>query len=180
MTRRRGRRGRRRMPPAPNTWTDVDRMRQYRGLLRHVPDDLDGTARRGIKPFARLERYDGRCRWCGIAFTPAEGRRAWHPPCVAAYWFATAQSSRLRRFLRKPMPCPCGQPGTELDHIDALGLASASGDRHRYLQALTGANLRWLCHACHARKSGRDRRQLNALHIQSKSQTNPRPGSNNG
>lgn len=161
--RRRRRRGRRVMPPAPDTWTNVDRMRQYRGLLRHVPHPECGDVRRGIPTFDRLRHYDGRCRWCGVTFTEAEGRRAWHPACVAAYWLATAQSSRLRRFLRTPGTCVCGAPGTELDHTDALSVASASGDRRRYIEALTITNLRWLCRACHSRKTGADRRRLNDL-----------------
>ena len=39
------------MPPAPDTWTNVDRMRQYRGLLRHVPHPECGDVRRGIPTF---------------------------------------------------------------------------------------------------------------------------------
>ena len=161
--RRRKRRAPRRRPTSAQEvhWTDADRLRQYRGLLRHVPDVLrEGEVLRGIPSFPPLERYDGHCRWCGQA---TEGRRAWHEPCVPAYWAATAQSSRLRRYFRRRPACPCGQPGTELDHIDALSIASASGDRRRYVRALTLANLRWLCHDCHAAKTGDDRRRLNDL-----------------
>ena len=163
MARHRKRRAPRRRPTAAGEihWTAADRMRQLRGLLRHVPATLEaGVARRGIPTFPRLRRYDGRCRWCG---RPTSERTVWHPACVPAYWAATAQSSRLRRYFRRKPACPCGQPGTELDHIDALSIASASGDRHRYVRALTLANLRWLCHACHAAKTGDDRRRLNDL-----------------
>ena len=163
---RRKRRGRRRRPTraGERNWTNADRLRQYRGLLRHAPAVLaEGKTRRGLPTLGRLERYDGHCRWCG---RPCAARSAWHPACIPADWAATAQSARLRQYFgRRRGSCPCGWPGTELDHIDALSLASASGDRKRYLRALTFANLRWLCHACHAAKTGDDRRRLNDLLI---------------
>ena len=51
----------------------------------------------------------------------------------------------------------------ELDHQDALSVAWASGDERRLLRALCLANLQWLCHSCHAAKTGDDRRRMNNL-----------------
>ena len=51
----------------------------------------------------------------------------------------------------------------ELDHRDALSVAWASGSERRLLRALTLDNLRWLCHPCHAKKTGQDRRQMRNL-----------------
>ena len=51
----------------------------------------------------------------------------------------------------------------ELDHRDALSVAWASGDERRLMRALALGNLRWLCHACHAAKTGEDRRMMTSL-----------------
>ena len=51
----------------------------------------------------------------------------------------------------------------ELDHQDALSVAWASGSERRLIRALTLANLRWLCHPCHAKKTGQDRRRMRNL-----------------
>lgn len=51
----------------------------------------------------------------------------------------------------------------ELDHKDALSVAAAAGDERRAIRALTLGNLRWLCHLCHATKTGIDRRKWNNL-----------------
>ena len=142
-------------------WTDIDRLRQLRGLVVHVTEDLvaDGHVRRGIPSFGFLKRYDRICRWCT---RPTAKGTVWHRPCVCAY-FAAVGNPQLREVVGPPVACPCGQPGQELDHIDALGLASASRDVHRYRGALSFSNLRWLCHRCHAVKTGDDRRRLRRL-----------------
>ena len=51
----------------------------------------------------------------------------------------------------------------ELDHRDALSVAWASGSQRRLIRALTLPNLRWLCHQCHATKTGQDRRRMRNL-----------------
>ena len=51
----------------------------------------------------------------------------------------------------------------ELDHRDALSVAWASGSERRLIRALTLANLRWLCHLCHAKKTGQDRHRMRNL-----------------
>lgn len=145
-------------------WTDVDRLRQGRGLVRHVTPEhaVRGRVQRGIPTFGRMRSFDGICRWCGQPIE--EGRRAvWHTPCLAAYWAATAAQHRLREIVGAPHACPCGRPGVQLDHTDALSLASASGDVRRYRRALSFSNLCWLCHDCHAAKSGKDRIALRRM-----------------
>ena len=41
--------------------------------------------------------------------------------------------------------------------ISAVRIAWASGDERRLMRALSLGNLQWLCHDCHAAKTGRDR-----------------------
>ena len=140
-------------------WDGVDIMRQYRGLVRHVHAEhiAASRTRRGIPCFGPIRRYDGVCRWCG---RPTPKRRAWHKGCLVAYWAATGNSSQLRYAMGPAPLCPCGQPGTELDHRDALCLASLSSDLGRYRRALSLANLQWLCRTCHLQKTRSDRRAL--------------------
>ena len=70
----------------------------------------------------------------------------------------------------------------ELDHRDALSVAWASGDERRLMRALALGNLRWLCHACHAAKTGDDRRMmaslLNGTYQHSKHPLDPSPITN--
>ena len=118
-----------------------------------------------------------RCRWCKRP-VDEKRRRVWHEACWPAYWAATGNQSRLVAAMmdsqqRDPGASPptcelCGQPNDrarrlELDHRDALSVAWASGDQRRLLRALTLANLRWLCHECHAAKTGDDRRRMSNL-----------------
>ena len=56
----------------------------------------------------------------------------------------------------------CGAPGTEVDHALPLAVADELGLRWAARARLPG-NLRWLCHACHVIKTGRDRALLAAL-----------------
>lgn len=62
----------------------------------------------------------------------------------------------------------------ELDHQDALSVAWASGDERRLLRALCLANLQWLCHFCHAAKTGDDRRRMNNL-LNGRPENDPAP-----
>ena len=111
-------------------------------------------------------KLGGRCRWCR-QLLDQKGKRAWHEDCVIAYWAATGNqsalggrlSSQYQREHGHHAPCAkCGGPyGQELDHRDALSVAWASGDERRLMRALSLGNLQWLCHDCHAAKTGRDR-----------------------
>ena len=60
-------------------------------------------------------------------------------------------------------PCPCGQPGQEIDHHVALSVAHATGSTRTILRAYMLDNLTFLCKNCHAAKSGLDRRTVNNL-----------------
>ena len=114
----------------------------------------------------------GRCRWCRQPLNQ-KGRRAWHEDCVTAYWAATGNQSALVGRLWSQYLCahddypPCVQcltnQGRELDHRDALSVTWASGDDRRLVRALTLDNLQWLCHECHAAKTGDDRRRMRNL-----------------
>ena len=111
-------------------------------------------------------KLGGRCRWCRQPIGE-KGRRAWHEQCVVAYWAATGnQSGVVNRLWAQYLethddypPCDgCRDArGRELDHRDALSVAWASGDERRLMRALSLGNLQWLCHDCHAAKTGRDR-----------------------
>ena len=140
--------------------------RQLRGLLNHFHQNREEitrarTFRRGLFPtFQRRQGEPGRCRWCRLI---TRGRTTWHRGCVGAYRNAAGQAvTRLWRRRRRP-PCPCGLPGTELDHQDALVLAWTSGDTRRLLRAHTLQNLVWLCRPCHLRKTQEDLQQLGEM-----------------
>ena len=150
-------------------WTGVDRLRQLIGLVRHVGPDLvqKGVTQRGIRAFGwNRDTPRGTCRWCGRA---CKRSRLWHGPCFVAYLAATTQSGKLINKLHPPgggAECEfCGRVDEgwdlhELDHIDALGLASASGDWQRYRRALSLDNLQWLCSECHRHKTAHDRKLI--------------------
>ena len=63
----------------------------------------------------------------------------------------------------------------ELDHHDALSVAWASGSERRLMRTLTLSNLRWLCHQCHATKTGQDRRRMKNLLEDRPEHWNPPP-----
>ena len=142
-----------------------ERVRQLRGLLLHgrrrMPAILRSRprGRRGILgTFSPRQGEPGRCRWCE---RPTEDRKTWHLPCVDAYRLAlgTVIDHRGRTVLTV-RDCPCGEPGQELDHRDALSLAMMSGDSRRILRAHTLGNLQWLCRGCHAAKTRTDMAKL--------------------
>ena len=62
--------------------------------------------------------------------------------------------------------CPCGRPGQEVDHRDALVLAWTSGEPRRLLRAYSLDNLMWLCHDCHRAKTRPDLQQLAEMRAQ--------------
>ena len=58
----------------------------------------------------------------------------------------------------------CGQCSSEtepmeLDHRIAFSVAHGRGDWRSLLMAYDISNLHWLCHPCHAAKTGEDRRR---------------------
>ena len=117
------------------------------------------------------EANGARCRWCRqVADEPR--RRNWHSYCLPAYWAATGSHGWVAATLQieardrgETLVCEqCGDVARlELDHRDALSVAWASGDDRRLMRSLMLDNLGWLCHACHAVKTGQDRRRMNNL-----------------
>ena len=145
----------------------IEGMRQRRGLLIHyraLPETIKrGPYRRGlITTFRPLKRKTGRCRWCN---RETKGRAfAWHPYCVDAYRCALGLTRGTDgRWLVPKADCPCGQPGEELDHTVALSVAWATKEPRTILRAYMMTNLAWLCHQCHATKTGEDRRRANNI-----------------
>ena len=143
----------------------AERVRQLRGLLTHgkraMPHILGSrTFTRGlIGPLGRPQREPGICRWCGRPACTA--RRRWHVTCISTYRLALGSVIGPDGAPVLPMEdCPCGNPGMELDHRDALSLAWVSGDPRRILRAHTMGNLQWLCRECHAGKTREDMREL--------------------
>ncbi len=134
----------------------------------------------------------GRCRWCGEAVLNSKQQptaRRWHEACVAAFklihWPA---ETRLAVFRRDNGICAgCGADCKE-PLFDEAGLqrlrysadviwrrkCAASGNRwqHDHIRPLIEANgdpsywqldnIQTLCRACHGRKSGAERKRLNA------------------
>ena len=139
-----------------------ERVRQLRGLVIHArrqhPRGEWPTNGRGlISTFPPATRRDGTCRWCERP--TGRGNTVWHPGCVKAYTIATG-TQRLAggRAIVPRRPCACGGPAEELDHIVALAIAHARGDRRGVMRAYTEGNLRWMCRPCHKEKTREDRR----------------------
>ena len=147
--------------------------KQHRGLIRHFrlawprirqASRFERSLIRTFKPYGGEK---GLCRWCGL---PTQGRKKWHHDCVPAYQNATGQSLRnqwvgpnwVQNAAERP-DCPCGAPGEELDHQDALVLAWTTGDPRRLIRALRLANLRWLCRTCHLLKTQTDLTALSEI-----------------
>lgn len=164
-----------------------------RGLLMRIrlEDGLRRNGRALIRSVGFLpKRSRKNCVWC---CEPLTGRaRSWHPECVKAYLVATGavRFAGGYPYVIEPGRCAdCGRDpieedgvgddgvtrrdpnwlmgiyGFEVDHRIALSVAHElrrAGDR-RWWWAWTVRNLRWLCHECHAKKTGADRRTLARL-----------------
>jgi len=156
-------------------WTDVERMRQLRGLIQHVKPLLPTPQGERLIRGDRLKLTAGwtkeptraTCIWCEA---PLEGRaRKWHPYCKAAYSAAiglTVYQNQTRRLI-PPGPCvTCSRPydltlpplyvGHALDHRISFEVGWALGPEVE-LRVRDIANLQWLCHVCHVAKTRRDR-----------------------
>ncbi len=151
-------------PPRSAPSITPDRFRQLRGLIIHERESrrrrTNRVYHRGlITTFPPARARDGRCRWCR---RPTQNKRTiWHPECVLAYTIALGQQNMIgQRPLIPKQPCPCGQPPSHIDHITALSIAHARGDRRGIIRAYTSGNLQWLCKKCHAEKTRADMRTL--------------------
>ena len=143
------------------------RYQQLRGLVIHFHKEWPTVRLRQnfkrplLPPFHTTKATGGTCRWCKLP-TGREHLK-WHPNCVHAYRAAAAQSLRyLWAHVERP-GCPCGQPGQELDHKDALILAWTSGDPRRLVRAYSLDNILWLCRPCHREKTTNDLRLLSSM-----------------
>ena len=147
--------------------------RQWRGLVRHaesrrerilqiVPWDSHRAIVGGLyQPYLGVKR-DGLCVWCGDAVESK--RQRWHGACATAYFVARGWQRDMngRPLIDLTGGCAiCGiAPATDVDHIDALGVALLSRDWERILRAHTLANLQPLCNPCHKSKTAADRRAM--------------------
>ena len=151
----------------------VSRIRQIRGLIAHLGQ---ATARHSPGPYRRdavgylgylssTAEIHGVCKWCGRR-VPLPNRY-WHDQCAVAYRVARGVQSDFYRIphLRERICEQCDSPARplELDHRIALSVAHGRGDWRSLLRAYDISNLRWLCHPCHAAKTGEDRRRANNL-----------------
>ena len=143
------------------------RYQQLRGLVIHFRKEWPAVRLRQnfkrplLPPFHTTKAPGGTCRWCKLP-TGREHLK-WHPNCVHAYRAAAAQSLRYLWAQGKRPDCPCGQPGQELDHKDALILAWTSGDPRRLVRAYSLDNILWLCRPCHREKTTNDLRLLSEM-----------------
>ena len=108
----------------------------------------------------------GTCCWC---LHPCKPRQVWHTYCCKAMMAAKGLVADVYKKALIPVgPCEdCGlsyedNERPEIDHRIALSVAwerRRLGDGH-WWRAWTLGNLRWLCHACHVKKTAKDRRLL--------------------
>ena len=168
----------------------VKHRRAMKGLLAHVrlhPAQAGG--RDVVKTAAHWKMLTGFvfehkvCAWCGKLIEEERARR-WHTVCYQYYACALGgttypNSSRSLIPLRRDSVCAvCGEDGyvtyhtqrgeerrrreMELDHAVSVAVARERG-LHTHIRAVMPSNLQWLCHRCHAAKTGADRRELNGL-----------------
>ena len=149
------------------------RARGLRGMVIHLVPRAERLCRNGV-PTGRTilvnahqlgRAPQGRCVWCR---QPVDGRRRrWHISCVR--WFRISigrYDTPIAHGWLQPVvpkgPCPCGEPGAELDHIVPCRLAARQGKRP-FVRAFLPENLQWLCRGCHKRKTAADRRAMAQL-----------------
>lgn len=90
--------------------------------------------------------HTSRCPPCEARYQQRIDQR--RPSASARGYDARWQRTR-RRYLREHPTCVvCGQPATDVDHIDGLGPHGPRGH--------DPTNLRSLCHPCHSRRTARD------------------------
>lgn len=135
--------------------------REIHGLVRHIRRVYPDPAKRPegrdlIGPLGAGENDPlGICVWCGYeAPTP---RKRWHDDCALGHAAARGITVAGFRYLVKPEPCElCGGKVSEVDHEIALGVARRIWTPGIVVRAWSRGNLRWLCHACHRRKTKKD------------------------
>ena len=134
--------------------------RKYRPAPRLYPRGIIGPVSGAAK--------SGICRWCGLPIADGK-RKRWHQSCVHWYMAARGQTvNNLAPLLERPVvpPTACALCGSataeECDHLVALAVAARQGVR-QWVRAHQPSNLRWLCHECHAGKTGEDRRLMSRL-----------------
>lgn len=150
------------------------------GNRRHVPNpQIDTGLYFGDLIRQGRRNTPGTCAWCRAeARGPTGRKRTWHDDCLYAFRLLRGQYATAwlyRDFYAEPLPpCGCGQPpndgmgrdnlrtASELDHRVAIGVAARTS-ASAYVRAFLPGNLQWLCHECHAAKTGRDRQAMNAL-----------------
>lgn len=132
------------------------------------------------EPLARRGNWHGECVRAYLAakgatvypggrtllLSLAEHDRHWRDRF--AWWTANPTRPRSECPVVLKFPCDeCGRTdaGVEVDHRLALSVAHERRELgcRRWWRAWTLANLRPLCHECHATKTGADRRELAAL-----------------
>ena len=134
--------------------------RNYRPAPRFYPRGVIGS-------FGGVEKR-GTCRWCRHPIDDGP-RKLWHKSCVRWYMAARGKTvNSLAEFSERPIvpPTACALCGSaeaeECDHLVALAVAARQGIRE-WVRAHQPSNLRWLCHECHAVKTGEDRRLMSRL-----------------
>ena len=157
----------------PRAGISPARYRQLRGLLLHFRRAWPEIRRRRkfrrglINTFPYHQGEGGVCRWCQLPTAQGAPRQRWDRDCITAY--RAAVGGRLDTNGQPLVPhsdCPCGRPGQEVDHRDALVLAWTSGEPSRLLRAYSLDNLMWLCHDCHRAKTRLDLQQLAEMRAQ--------------
>ena len=152
--------------------SDETRAERYRGLRGFVIHAIPAVrecsygvvramrSREVCGPVSRHWPYPGVCWWC---HERVENRRArkWHTRCLRYFFAARGITAQLAPW-GELCANGCGALGKQLDHHVAIGVAGRTSERE-LLRAFLPENLRWLCHACHAQKTGQDRREMNRL-----------------
>ena len=154
-------------PHTPASW-----IRAYRVLIALARKTVCSASSRGGRelahPLASGREPRGACLWCRES---TSSRRTWHDTCLVTYLIARGRTVDMNGRPFVPLtPCEnCGAEGDrEIDHRLALSVARSTRDPITIARAWSIGNLRWLCHKCHAMKTGRDRRALTAIRRQSR------------
>ena len=152
------------------TTVKPERIRQIRGLIIHlrhaIRDGIPQQYRRDLIGYIGKHQAVYRtCKWCRRTVAPPA--RYWHTDCATSYRVARGTQDAYGRIpqlkTKRCQQCGTEKRPLEIDHRVALSVAQASGDWRTLLRAYDIGNLRWLCRACHAAKSGDDRRRANNL-----------------
>ena len=156
--------------------------RPLRGLLIHGLPTVEFRLKHGnhycrdlIGSFMGKPHIMGTCIWCQREGTDRI-KGWWHSECVTAHQLARGITANINGKPAIPRgPCAnCeynneaatrlgryGDNPMELDHATPLALVWARRNVREILMAYTVWNLQWLCHDCHAKKTGWDMRQIN-------------------